>query len=63
MMYLCYIEYEDGSISKDSIMLFETELESAFWKRIITKSYRDDKAIVVPVETETTLEFKRKKIG
>ncbi len=62
-MYLCYIEYEDGSISKDSIMLFETELESTFWKRVITKSYRDDKAIVVQLEAETTLEFTRKKNG
>jgi hypothetical protein len=52
MPFLCYLKYDENAVGEDTMMLFETELEAEFWKKVITTTYRDDKAIIreIPLE-------------
>ena len=59
-MYLCYIEDSDGAVMADSILLFSNEMEAEFWKRIINKTYRDDRAIIKEIEVEPKMWEKKK---
>lgn len=59
-MYLCFIEDPDGAVMADSIMLFSNEMEAEFWKRIVNKTYRDDKAVIKEIDVEPKMWEKKK---
>lgn len=58
-LYLCFISYDDGNVNGDSFILYQTEDEANFWKKVIKKSYRDDQTNIVPIETEPKFGIKQ----